>query len=401
MTSGLSVRGLRRLRDVMASYVELGEVPGLVTLVSRRGEVCVDAIGTFERDGAGAAVERDTIFRISSMTKPIAAAAALTLVEECRLRLDDPVDEWLPELANRRVLRDPSGPLDDTVPARRPITLRDLLTFRLGFGAIFGSSPPIERAAREAGVATGPPRPDGPPEPDEWIRRLGSMPLVYQPGERWMYNTGSEILGVLLARVEQKPVADVLRERLLDPLGMPDTGFRVPAEHLQRLPASYMADHQTGALELYDPGGAKSGWASEPRFPSCAAGLVSTVDDVLTFATMLAGSGRHHGERILSRPTVAAMTTDQLLPQQKPRGDVFGDWWDSHGWGYGLAVATRAVSPWTSVGQYGWDGGLGTAWRTDPAEELIAVLMTQRGIFPLASGLWRDFWTCVYAALDD
>src|SRR5215218_3763013 len=191
---------LGRMRDVMAGHVKHGDVPGIVTLVSRRGEVHVDAIGT-KAFGGSETMRHDTIFRIASVTKPIVAAAAMILVEECVLRLDEPVDPWLPELAGRRVLRAIDSPLDDTVPANRPITLRDLLTFRLGIGAVMVFPPryPIQQAMAEAGVAPGPTLPAH--APDELMKRFGSLPLVHQPGERWLYNSGSDILGVLISRV--------------------------------------------------------------------------------------------------------------------------------------------------------------------------------------------------------
>ena len=167
------------MHAVMAGHVERGGVPGLVTLVSRRGEVHVDAIGTATLGGDP--VTRDTIFRITSMTKPITAAATMILVEECKLRLEEPVDRLLPELANRKVLMRLDGPLDDTVPANRPITVRDLLTFRMGFGAIWGppDAYPIQKAERELQLMTlAPPKPSTPHAPDEWIRTFGTLPLI-------------------------------------------------------------------------------------------------------------------------------------------------------------------------------------------------------------------------------
>src|SRR5215216_4421984 len=180
---GFSRERLGRMHDVMAGHVERGVVPGIVTLISRRDEVRVNAIGT-KAFGGSDPMRRDTIFRIASVTKPIVAAAAMILVEECTLRLDEPVDPWLPELADRRVLRAIEGPLDDTVPATRPITLRDLLTFRLGIGAVMVFPPryPIQEAMAQAGVAPGPTLPAH--APDELMRRFGNLPLVHQPGER-------------------------------------------------------------------------------------------------------------------------------------------------------------------------------------------------------------------------
>ena len=233
------------MHNVMAGYVDRGEIPGLVTLVSRRGEVQVGALGA--KAIGGDLVRRDTIFRIASMTKAITAAAAMILVEECKLRLDEPVDRLLPELANRKVLKR----LDDTVPAIRPITVSDLLTFRMGHGMVMGSPEkyPIVLATDELQIGTGPPSPATTPAPDEWIRRLGTLPLMHQPGERWMYNTGSEVLGVLIARASGQPFDKFLRERIFDPLGMHDTGFSVPAAKIGRLATSYWTNFATGKLD--------------------------------------------------------------------------------------------------------------------------------------------------------
>ena len=312
---GLSEARLGRMHDVMAGHVERGEVLGVVTLVSRRGEVRVDAIGT-KAVGGSDPMRRDTIFRIGSMTKPVAAAAAMILVEECRLRLDEPVEPLLPELADRRVLRAIDGALDDTVPANRPVTLRDLLTLRMGIGAVMAppGQYPIQRAMDEAGLAPGFDRPSL--APDEWMKRLGALPLVYQPGERWMYETGSDVLGVLISRATGQGLEAFLRERIFGPLGMEDTGFHVPADGLGRLASCYSTDPETGALEPY--GDADGGdWGRPPVFESGAGGLVSTVDDYLAFCRMMLGKGNHGGERALSRPSVELMTTDYLTPEQK------------------------------------------------------------------------------------
>jgi CubicO group peptidase (beta-lactamase class C family) len=368
---------LGRLHARMAEYVELGEIPGAVTLLCRRGELHVDAVG---------AVQRDAIFRITSMTKPITAAAAMILVEECRLRLDDPVDAWLPELAERRVLRRIDGALDDTVPAARPITLRDLLTFRLGLGLIFEPSShwPIQQAVNELELpGFGPPAPSSPQDPDEFMRRLGTLPLMHQPGECWMYNVGSCVLGVLIARVAGQPFERFLCERLFEPLGMRDTGFHVPAQKLGRLASSDGPD--------------ADGWTRPPAFPDGSAGLVSSADDYLAFAQMLLEHGRHPDERILSRPSVELMTANQLTPEQA-QGSGFED---GRGWGFGVSVVTKRDDVWATPGRYGWDGGYGTSWANDPREELCGILMTQRTGFPAASPVYRDFWTSAYQALDD
>ena len=401
-TGGLSQARLDRMQDVVRGYVERGEVPGLVTLISRRGEVHVDAIG-MKAVGGREAMRRDTIFRITSMTKPITAAAAMILVEECKLRLDEPVDRLLPEPANRTVLKRLDGPLDDTVPAKRPITVRDLLTFRMGCGVIMAppDATPIQAAVRELQlVGFGPPNPSTPHHPDEWMRRLATLPLMHQPGEQWMYNTGSYVLGVLIARAADRPLETFFRQRIFEPLGMKDTGFSVPAAKLDRLASSYVPNAETGALDLHD-GAADSQWSHPPAFPDGGAGLVSTIDDYLAFGQMLLNRGKHGSERILSRPSVETMTTDQLTPEQKAASGFVPGFWDSRGWGFGVAVVTKRDDVSAVPGRFGWDGGYGTSWYSDPTEDMVAILMTQRAVFPLSSDVYLDFWTSAYQAIDD
>ena len=396
----LSATRLARMHDFMTSLVERGEVPGLVTLVSRRGEVHVDAIGV-QTIGESTPMQRDTIFRISSMTKPIIAAATMILVEECKLQLDDPVDRWLPELADRKVLKRLDGPLDDTVPAQRPITVRDLLTFRMGFGQMMAppDAYPILQAAHDQQIGMGPPKPTEMPAPDEWIRRLGSLPLMYQPGERWIYNTGADVLGVLIARVSGQPLETFLRERLFEPLGMKDTSFSVPEHSLDRLATSYWTDAASGKLVVYDE--ARGGqWSQPPAFPSGAAGLVSTIDDYLAFGQMMLSWGKYRDLRILSRPTVELMTTDQLTPEQKAVSGLFPGFFDSMGWGFGVSIITRRDNIASVPGRYGWDGGLGTSWYSDPKEEMVIILMTQSAwSSPKPPNVY--FWTLAYQAIDD
>ncbi|MCR8630064.1 serine hydrolase domain-containing protein [Paenibacillus radicis (ex Xue et al. 2023)] len=397
-TGGLSKERLGRMHNVMAGYVERGEVPGLVTLVSRRGEVHVDAIG-MKAMGGSDPMERDTIFRITSMTKPITAAAAMILVEECKLRLDEPVDRLLPELSNRRVLRRLDGPLDDIVPANRQITLRDLLTLRLGIGAVMAppNQYPIQKAIAEAGLAPGPNPPAHPP--DEWMKRLGSLPLIHQPGERWMYHTGSDILGVLIARAADQQLEEFLSERIFQPLGMKDTGFHVPAAKLKRLPPSYMTHRETGTLTVHDDPSC-SRWGQPPAFQSGGGGLVSTIDDYLAFCQMMLNKGRYGRERILSRPSVELMTSDQLTPEQKAEASIFFD--DKSSWGFGVGITTRRDSLATVPGRFGWDGAVGTSGYSDPKEDMVGILMTQRLMdSPVPPNVFVDFWTSAYQSIDD
>jgi CubicO group peptidase (beta-lactamase class C family) len=395
--SGLSTTRLRRLHDTMAGHVERGSLPGLVALVSRRGEIHLEAIGKIAIDGAP--MQRDSIFRVASMTKPISAVAAMILVEQCRLRLDDPVDELLPELANRRVLRTIESEIDDTVPAKRAITLRDLLTFRLGYGMIpiFPDRYPIQKAITAVGLAPGPVFPSHPP--DELMRRYGSLPLVHQPGERWLYNAGSEMLGVLIARAAGTTLGNFLYERIFEPLGMNDTSFSVPQAKVKRFVTAYIRDRQTQQLKVFDdPVTGK--FSSPPVFENAGAGLVSTADDFNAFAQMMLNGGRLGNERILSRPSVELMTTDQLSPKQKAGSELFFN--DVRGWGFGLSVFSRRDHLYNVPGRYGWEGGYGTSWYSDPKEELTGILLTQRLMdSPQPPAVMADFWTSTYQAIDD
>jgi CubicO group peptidase (beta-lactamase class C family) len=282
MADGFTAEGLERLHAAAAQHVGDTKVPGLVALVARHGHMHIETLGRLSIDGLP--VARDSLFRIASTTKPITGAATLALVDEGLLGLDEPVDRLLPELAHRRVLRRPDGALGDTVPANRAITTRDLLTFTFGFGMamemFMSPAPwPVVAAANELHLSTfGPPDPNGTPEPDQWIANLGRLPLVAQPGERWLYNTGAAVLGVLLARAAGQPFPEVLRTRVLDPIGMKDTAFWTADTH--RLATAYQVSR--AGLDVWDrPDGA---WSRPPQFADGAAGLVSTVDDLLAFA---------------------------------------------------------------------------------------------------------------------
>jgi CubicO group peptidase (beta-lactamase class C family) len=264
----------------------------------------------------------------------------------------------------------------------------------MDFGAPWPQS--LIEAMGELGLGSGPPEPQVPPAPDDWMRRLATLPLLYQPGERWLYNTGADVLGVLIARASGQPLDRFLAERLFEPLSMVDTGFSTG--DVDRLGTCYATDPQTGERGVYDPPDGQ--WSKEPAFPSGAAGLVSTLDDLHAFARMLLAGGRlPDGSRLLSRAAVAAMTTDQLggdplVGGPSPDG--------SQGWGFGLAVQTRRRGLGPTVGSYGWAGGLGTSWGNDPGEELVGIVLTTdvfAGPFP-PPAIIQDFWTCLYAALD-
>jgi CubicO group peptidase (beta-lactamase class C family) len=394
-TGGFSSKRLARVRELLERHVDSGFVPGVVAVLARHGEVQVEATGNLAFEGAGSRTPMagDTICRMGSMTKPIVAACAMTLVEDCTLRLDDPVDDLLPELANMTVLADPNGPLDDTVAAKRPITLRDLLTYTLGTGMVPAEpgTVPIADALNTLGE----------PPPDEWIRRLGTLPLVHQPGERWMYHTAADVTGVLIARATGMSFGDALRERICDPLGMKDTAFSVGGESIGRLATAYERDNAvTGEPVVED--GPDGQWSRPPAFEGGGGGLVSTADDYLAFATALLAGGTHHGERVLSRPSVTLMTSDQLTPAQKAVSGFWPGYFDTMGWGFGMSVRTRRTHLGPSVGSYGWPGFYGTAWYNDPAEHMTTIFIMQRAhAGDQRLPMWHDFWTAVYQAIDD
>jgi CubicO group peptidase (beta-lactamase class C family) len=361
----LSKDGLERFRAVAASHVGEDKVPGLVALVAQGDDVHVAALGTLAIGGRP--VERTSLFRIASTTKPITAAATLTLVREGLLDLDEPVDRMLPELANRRVLRRMDGPLDDTLPAAGPVTVRGLLTFTFGFGMalemFMAPEPwPVVAAASQAGLATiGPPRPDDFVDPDTWIARFGDLPLLAQPGQRWLYNTGAHVLSVLCARAAGTSYDEVLRTRIFKPLGMRDTGFH--ADDVERLATAYQPT--ADGLAVWDPPDGQ--WSRPPVFHDGAAGLVSTVDDLLAFARMLL----HGGDRVLTADQVREMGRDHLSVEQRELGRAF---LGGRGWGLGTSVIREG--PW--AGALGWDGGLGTSFLIHPARGLAVIVLTQR-----------------------
>ena len=398
--SGFSQVRLDRMHAAMRRHVESGHTPGLVTLVRHRDREHVDAIGTMAFNST-VPMERDTIFRLASMTKPVTAVGAMILVEECKVRLDDSVDEWLPELKDRKVLKTIDSPLEDTVPAKRPITLRDLLTFRAGYGEVAFLSPacPLQKAMMEARL----PLTEWlfPGTPDEFMKRLGNLPLVHQPGERWLYHMGCEIVGVLIARVSGRSLGSFLRERIFEPLGMKDTGFFVPETKLDRLPTCYGTDLLTGELVVLDE--ARGGQvARQPVFEAGAGGLVSTIDDMAVFGQMMLGKGVYGRERILSRPAIELMTMDHLTPEQKAASPFFANFWNDRGWGFGLSVITARNDLAGVPGRFGWDGAFGTSWYVDPKEQMVGILMTQRRPEMLAlPAVTLDFWTSAYQLIDD
>lgn len=284
MTAAETVVNVRRVLEAQQAE---GYAAGMVALVSVGDDAEAAWTGRTALSG-GSPAARDTLFRIASMTKPVTAVAAMMLVEEGKLALDEPVDRLLPELANRRVLRRIDGPLDETEPAARPVTVEDLLTFRLGIGLVFGPGDwPIRKAT--AGLAGfGPPDPSSALGPDAWMRRLGELPLMAQPGEQWLYTAGSNVLGVLIARASGMSLPAFFERRIFGPLGMRDTAFHAPAAKVGRLAVAYR--REAGELLVHDQA-AGGAWSRPPAFPAGDSGLVSTVDDFNAFSRMLLKGG--------------------------------------------------------------------------------------------------------------
>ncbi|WP_058042680.1 serine hydrolase domain-containing protein [Streptomyces roseifaciens] len=378
------------LHDVLEPYVRSGAVPGAVALVAREGRAEVEALGSLDADGT-APMTRDSVFRIASLTKPVTAAAAMMLVEDGRMGLDDPVGRWLPELASPAVVRTPESAVGDVVPAARPVTVTDLLTLRAGYGFPADFSLPAVAALFEE-VQGHILAPQGNLPPDEWLAALARIPMLHQPGEAWLYHTCSDVLGVLIARVADRPLPDFLAERLFEPLGMADTGFAVPAAALGRF-ASLYRPVPDGGLELADPPDGQ--WSSTPAFPAAGGGLVSTADDLAAFARMLLAGGTTDGGRpLLSPASVRRMTTDHLTRAQREGAALF---LEGQGWGFGGSVDVAAADPWNVPGRYGWAGGTGTAAHLVPSTGLVAVLLTQVQMTgPTPPEVMRDFWR--YAA---
>ena len=391
MAGGLRRERLNVLHETLARYVERGEVPGLVALVSCGGDVHVEALG-HKAFGDAEPIGTDAIFRIASITKPIVGVAAMLLIEDGAMALDDPVARWIPELAHPRVLRTLESELDDTVPAERPITVEDVLSFRFGFGSIMAPDIyPIQQAELRLGLKTlRPPWPPPDLTPDEWIARLASLPLMDQPGARWRYNTGATVAGVLIERVAGAPLADVLAQRLFEPLRMADTAFFVPPDKRDRFTTFYAQDSEIGQLRVFDP--PNGWWSVPPKLPDASGALVSTLEDLWAFASMLAADGSD----LLSPALVGLMLRDRMSPNDRADNPMFVG--DHSGWGLMMAVPAADGSA-GIPGGYGWEGGSGTTWRTDRALGLTGILLTQRMVTsPEPTELVREFWSAAYAA---
>jgi CubicO group peptidase (beta-lactamase class C family) len=376
------------LSDILGGHVRNGAVPGAVGLVVRGGRAEAAAVGS--ASVGGAPMTRESIFRIASITKPITAASLMMLVEDGRVALDDPVGEWLPELAKPSVVRTPASEVDDVVPATRPITVFDLLTSRAGYG--FASDFTLPGVQRLFPVQKDGREVQSFPAPDVWMAELSRVPLLYQPGEAWLYDTCSVLQGVLVSRVSGQPLPEFMAERVFEPLGMTDSGFEVPAGKRDRF-TSYYRTGPGGGLDLAD--GPDGQWSTMPAFPLGNGGLAATAGDWLAFAQMLlAGGVTPGGRRLLSADTVRLMTSDHTTAAQREIGLLF---LEGQGWGFGASVDIATIDPWNVPGRYGWVGGTGTSAHIVPSTGTVAILFTQVAAdSPVPPEWMRDFWR--YAA---
>lgn len=360
---------LERNRESIQRACDAGLLAGAVTMVCRHGKVLqVNEIGYRDVD-ARMPMRRDTLFRIASMTKPVTVAAAMSLVDQGTLSLRDPISRWLPELADPVVLLDPSGPLENTTPAQRSLTVDDLMTHRSGLAYGFSVDGPIARAYRRLPFGRG---------PDAWLAALAGLPLVHQPAERLTYSHAIDVLGVLLSRIEGKPLHEVLEERVLGPLAMTDTGFSVSPQERGRAATMYsLGDDDTLQYGVMGPP-----HVSPPAFPNAGGGLWSTADDYLAFARMLLGDGVVDGTRVLSAESAQAMRTDRLTDDQKRHPFLGAPFWVGRGFGLNLSVVTDAAQSQPlfgpgGVGTFSWPGAYGTWWQADPTSELVLLYLTQ------------------------
>ncbi|MET7320147.1 serine hydrolase domain-containing protein [Streptomyces sp. NPDC005549] len=377
------------LHDLLDAHVGAGTLPGAVALVARGDQVEVVATGSQDAEG-DAPMTRDSIVRVASITKSVTAAAVLVLVDEGRIALDDPVGTWLPELETPMVVRTPASPVDDLVPAVRPITVFDVLASQAGYG--FASDFTLPAVQELFTVQKDGRIPSAFPPADEWMAALGSIPMLYQPGDAWLYDTCSVLQGVLISRVTGQSLPEFLAERIFGPLDMVDTGFEVPAAQRGRFTSFYRSGDD-GSLELADgPGGE---WSRLPALPLGNGGLASTADDWLAFCRMLlAGGLAADGNRVLSADSVHMMMTDHTNPVQRDIGRLF---LEGQGWGFGGSVDIDRTNPWNVPGRYGWVGGTGTAAHVVPATGAITILLTQvAAMGPVPAPVIREFWR--YAA---
>ena len=374
--SGFEMEGLKHAPDTLQGAIDSGDLAGGLTLIWRKGEIVQVAVRGKRDLASDAPVKRDTIFRIASMTKPITTVAALILMEEGKLSLNDPITKWAPEFATMRVMKNAEGALDDTVPAERDITIEDLMTHRSGLAYGFSAVGPIAHAYEAAlGDIL-----NGTMGPDEWLKALASLPLLHQPGDRFFYSVATDVLGFIVGRIAGTSFRDFLIERIFQPLRMIDTDFYIHPEKRDRAAVVYRMVEETGALEpvtfhRHD---------TAPAYCGGGGGLVSTADDYLRFARMLLNNGEVDDVRLLKAETVAMMRTNRLTDAQREIPFMGMPFWIGQGFGLGLSVILDAEKQaWmgaASDGSFGWPGAFGTWWQADPALDMILIYLVQNSM---------------------
>ncbi len=370
---GFVEAGLAAIPPALQRVVDAGDLSGFVTLVWRKGEIAQVNVVGYRDLAAKAPMTRDTLFRIASMTKPVTTVAALMLLEEGKFRLEDPITKWLPEFSGMQVLKEATGPIDQTYPSPRDITVEDLMTHRAGLAYGFTSIGPIAQAHEDRlGSPLGTPL-----TPEAWLKALGGLPLSYPPGERFHYSHATEVLGFLVARIEGKPIGQVLKDRIFGPLGMTDTDFWCPPAKHGRMAKLYRMNPDTEQLEDVS----FPAETQQPVYEAGGGGLVSSIDDYLKFARMLLGKGEVDGVRLLKTETVEMMATSRLTPAQRAIPFMGMPFWLSQSFGLGLSIIQDAAAhEWMGAGSadaFGWPGAFGTWWQADPAQDLIAIYMIQ------------------------
>ena len=360
----------------ISKFVDAGALAGAATMVWRDDKVIQTAAVGWRDIESRLPIERNTIFRIASMTKPITSTAALMLFEEGRFALSDPITRWAPEFSQMRVLRSPTAPLDQTDPAERPITFEDLLTHRSGLTYAGFHPGPLERALKEVLGADI----DSDVSPDDWIAGLASLPLIDQPGTVFRYGHSTDLLGLIIARIEDAPLGDVLKRRIFDPLGMNDTGFTVHPGNIERRAEACGFD-DAGRLIARQGGPGGSFLPERPEgmtYVSGGQGLWSTLDDYLSFARMFLGAGAVDGVRMLRPETLTLMATNHLTENQRDKARWILN--TGHGFGMGVAVVLDPVKAGPmpcggSVGAVGWPGAFGGWWRADPNDNSVLIFL--------------------------
>jgi len=374
--AGMSAEALAQIAPSLQGVVDAGDLSGFVTLIWRKGEVVqVNTLG--HRDvAAGKPMTRDTLFRIASMTKPITSVAALMLMEEGKLRLDDPITKWAPEFANMKVLKSATGPLDEVYDSPRDITIDDLMTHRSGLAYGFTSIGPIAHAYE---AALGSPLAN-PHAPDLWMKRLAELPLSYPPGERFHYSHATDLLGFLVGRIAGTTFQDFLQQRIFGPLGMVDTDFWCPPEKRDRMACLYRINPETDKLQDVSFPHVDA----QPAFCGGGGGLISTADDYLKFARLMLNKGELDGVRLITPETHALMTANRLTPEQREIPFMGIPFWMGQGFGLGVSVITdpekQAWMGAGSEGAFGWPGAFGTWWQADPAEDMVLIYLIQNSM---------------------